>query len=234
MNPIYQELPALLNVDSGTPLTVIEIGAADGGDTRNLRFTLPHATIYAFEPDPRNLYLIKKDGTDKVAHVIEAAVGDRDGTAEFRLSSGAPPKGHPLHGVKTWSWSSSLKAPSKHREIYPWIKFDQVARVPIIKLDTFCAQRGIGSIDFLWADVQGAEDQLIAGGAEAFKRVRYFYTEYNDVELYEGQIPLSEIIARLNALTGGPGVSGGSGGTATWSIVKRWGEDVLLRNNRAS
>ncbi len=51
MNAIYARLPALL--DCSAPLTVLEIGAADGGDTRLLRYTFPNATIYFFEPDPR-------------------------------------------------------------------------------------------------------------------------------------------------------------------------------------
>ncbi|MGD9690549.1 MAG: FkbM family methyltransferase [Phycisphaerales bacterium] len=214
MNPIYARLPHYFDCEA--PLTVLEIGAADGGDTRRLRFTFPHARIYAFEPDPRNTYLIRRDKTDELAEVVEAAVGDRDGTAEFQLSSGAPPKGHPLHGIKTWSYSSSLRKPAKHLEIFPWVKFDRTARVRIVKLDTFAAEQNLGVIDFIWADVQGAEDQVVAGGQIALQRTRYVYTEFNREELYAGQKGLDEIMAML------PG---------HWEIAERFGsEDVLLRN----
>ncbi len=213
MNAIYAQLPRFL--DCAAPLTVVEIGAADGGDTRNLRYTFPAATIYFFEPDPRNIYLIKRDKTDKLATLIEAAVGDRDGAAEFQLSTGSPPRGHPLFGVKVWSWSSSLKRPAKHTELYPWVKFDTTATVKVMRLDTFAQERGVGTIDFIWADVQGAEDQLVAGGQQALARTRYLYTEYSEAQLYEGQIGLAEILRRM------PG---------RWEIAERFGEDVLLRN----
>lgn len=214
MNAIYARLPHYL--DCGAELTVLEIGAADGGDTRHLRYTFPRARIYFFEPDPRNIYLIKKDGTDKLATLVESAIGDRDGTAEFQLSSGAPPKGHPLYGIKAWSWSSSLKRPAKHLELYPWVKFEQTAKVKVTRLDTFAAGAKLGTVDFIWADVQGAEDQLVAGGQETLARTRYLYTEFNDQELYQGQVGLEEILRRM------PG---------KWEVAERFGaEDVLLVN----
>lgn len=219
MNAIYARLP--LYLDCAAPLTVLEIGAADGGDTRLLRYTFPKATIFAFEPDPRNIYLIKKDGTDKLATLIEAAVGDRDGSADFQLSGGAPPKGHPLHGLKTWTFSSSLKKPAKHTELYPWISFDQSAKVRVTRLDTFARERNLGVIDFIWADVQGAEEQLVAGGQEALARTRYIYTEFNQEQLYEGQVGLEAILKLL------------PGGTEAWEVAERFGaEDVLLKNRR--
>ena len=42
------------------------------------------------------------------------------------------------------------------------------------------------AIDLIWADVQGAEADLIEGGTEALRRTRYFYTEYNNQELIRG------------------------------------------------
>jgi hypothetical protein len=69
-------------------------------------------------------------------------------------------------------------------------------------------------IDFIWADVQGAEGDVIRGGLATFQRTRYFYTEYIDEELYEGQITLDRMIELL----------------PRWTIVERWSDDVLLRN----
>ncbi|MEN9248224.1 MAG: hypothetical protein Q6L50_08560 [Gloeomargarita sp. GMQP_bins_120] len=37
--------------------------------------------------------------------------------------------------------------------------------------------------DFIWADVQGAEVDLIQGGLQALANTRYFYTEYANTEL---------------------------------------------------
>lgn len=210
--------------------TILEIGAHWGQDSLEFRRLFPAAEIWMFEPDPRNIFRIKKSGIDKAATLIEAAIGDIDGETEFLLSSGAPPRDSAYFDPKAppvpWSFSSSLKKPVKHLENVPWVKFDQRAKVKVMKLDTFYSQSGFASqtgsdgkpgrgIDFIWADVQGAEDQMIAGGQQALARTSYLYTEYANEELYEGQINLAEILKRL------PG---------KWDVLADYGDDVLLRN----
>ena len=69
-------------------------------------------------------------------------------------------------------------------------------------------------IDFIWADIQGAEVDLILGGEQAFKNVRYFYTEYSDSELYEGEITLEKILELM----------------PNFEIVEDYKGDVLLKN----
>ncbi len=211
-------LVAQLLAPVATPV-ILEIGAHHGHDTAELRALFPKASIWAFEPDPRNVYRLRKSGVHSVVNLVEAAVGDHDGTAEFRLSSGTPPVGDPHHvpgmGREAWSYSSSLKEPVKHLEQVPWVRFEAKATVKVTRLDTFCAAQGIEAIDFLWADVQGAEDLLIAGGQAALARTSYVYTEYNEVEVYRGQIGLREIVRRL------PG---------RWEVIEDFGGDALLRN----
>jgi hypothetical protein len=48
-------------------------------------------------------------------------------------------------------------------------------------------------VDFVWADTQGAEGDLIKGGINTLNKSRYFFTEYGFKELYDGQISLEEI-----------------------------------------
>jgi hypothetical protein len=69
-------------------------------------------------------------------------------------------------------------------------------------------------IDFMWVDVQGAEDIVFAGARETLKRTRYVYTEYA-TGLYEGQLNRSQILAVF-----GP----------KWSVVHDFGGDILLQN----
>ncbi|MCY4315169.1 MAG: FkbM family methyltransferase, partial [Roseovarius sp.] len=52
---------------------------------------------------------------------------------------------------------------------------------------------GISKIDFLWADVQGAEGDLIEGARETLRKNEYFYTEYSNKELYDGEWSLRKI-----------------------------------------
>jgi hypothetical protein len=42
-------------------------------------------------------------------------------------------------------------------------------------------------VDFMWVDVQGAEDLVFTGAKDVLSRTRYVYTEYA-TDLYEGQL----------------------------------------------
>lgn len=218
MPSIYEVLASVFN--RAAELTIIEIGAHDGSDTYKLRALFPAARLYSFEPDPRNIAAIRTRGFDRLTRLVEAAVGDCDGEAEFHLS-GAD-MAHPGRPAwlrdEHWAGSSSLKRPEQHLKDHPWCRFDRTARVPITRLDTFTRREGLGSIDFVWADVQGAEDLLVAGAQETLARTRLFYTEYDQRAMYEGQINLETILGRL------------PGPAQAWRIAARWPHDVLFEN----
>jgi hypothetical protein len=82
------------------------------------------------------------------------------------------------------------------------------------RLDTWAAQNGIARVDFIWADVQGAEGDLISGGKDTLARTRFFYTEYSNDEWYEGQPTLAQIMDML----------------PNFRILQRYPMDVLLEN----
>ena len=120
------------------------------------------------------------------------------------------------HVPGNWDKSGSIRKPKKHLEVVPWCIFDQTIRVPTQRLDTWWQKAGVGQIDFIWADVQGAEIDLIQGGQQALAQTRYFYTEYANAELYEGQIPLRDILKLL----------------PNFRLMRRFSNDVLLKNKR--
>jgi FkbM family methyltransferase len=196
--------------------TFLEVGAHIAIDTFELRRAFPRARIYAFEPDPRNIYTIKNVGVEKFFTLVEAAVSDVDGETTLYLSGGAPP-GSPRQVVQTgWTQSSSIKKPDQVTKVYPWMNFSRTAKVRTIRLDTFKRERAIDVVDFIWADVQGAERELILGGQETLARTRFLFTEFGFERLYEGEIGKDELIALL------PG---------SWTVMRTWTWDVLLKNN---
>jgi hypothetical protein len=67
----------------------------------------------------------------------------------------------------------------------------------MIRLDDWVFTHGIQSIDFIWADVQGAESDLILGALETLKFTNFFYTEFSDDEWYEGQINFNSLSSLL-------------------------------------
>jgi hypothetical protein len=69
-------------------------------------------------------------------------------------------------------------------------------------------------VDFIWADVQGAESDLIEGAPRILAATRYFYTEYSNNEWYEGQITLPGLVQKL----------------PDFELVRRYPMDVLFRS----
>ena len=84
----------------------------------------------------------------------------------------------------------------------------------MVALDTIRRQHKLDIVDFIWADIQGAEEEMIRGGSETLARTRDLYTEYSDDELYEGQITLDQILAML----------------PRFRVLELWPDDVLLEN----
>lgn len=113
------------------------------------------------------------------------------------ISPTAPPPGREREFPEGWHLSGSIRRPTGHLNEHKWCNFENSLEVPVQRLDTWAASRGIQHVDFIWADVQGAEMDLIAGGVETLKLTTYFYTEYSQSELYEGQAPLETIQAAL-------------------------------------
>jgi FkbM family methyltransferase len=196
--------------------TLVEVGCHNGSDTREFREMHPNARIVCFEPDPRNLTLLKDFAIDKIAEIYPYALSDTNGMSNFYMSSGDA-KGLDVPEILQqydWSLSSSLKVPSGHIQAHPWITFPTKTSVTTIRLDDFEPLKNV-TIDFIWADVQGAEDLVFSGAVETLKRTRYIFTEYSIRELYTGQLTKDGILKLL-----GP----------SWRVVHDFQGDILLEN----
>ncbi|HUI96851.1 MAG TPA: FkbM family methyltransferase [Xanthobacteraceae bacterium] len=194
----------------GSASTIVEVGAHDGSSTESFRLMFPRARIIAFEPEPRAIGKFKaRPGLQNVT-LIESAVGDRNGEAVFHRSSGRAPG----HEGDDWDASGSLHEPGTLKTTHQWLTFERQITVPIVRLDDEMARQGVGTIDLIWADVQGAEGDLIRGGRETLKRTRYFYTECTDLGDYVGQVGLHDMCALL----------------PDFEIVEVFAYDVLFRN----
>lgn len=196
--------------------TFIEIGMHFGEDTTKFRAMHPNAHLVGFEPDPRNIKFIVDKGIDKICEFHPVALSNTNEECEFYMSSGKN-SSHPDkdHVENDWSSSSSLKRPTGHLDVHTWITFPTKINVKCIRLDDVESIKN-SVIDFIWADVQGAEDIVFSGAKETLMRTRYVYTEYA-IDLYEGQLNRERLIEMF-----GP----------DWSVVYDFGEDILLKNER--
>jgi FkbM family methyltransferase len=186
---------------------IFEIGCADGKDTQEFINTLKDIEfhMYCFEPEPRNAQIFRRTISDSRVHFYEIALGD------------STRSNVPFYQSNT-EYSSSLLKPTEHlNKEWPQITFDNMLSVTQTSLDDFVASNSIPLIDFIWADVQGAEHLLISGAQKTLtNKVKYFYTEYSDIPYYAGQHTLSQLLAML------PG----------YTVLKDYGSDVLLVNTK--
>ncbi|VVB80596.1 Methyltransferase FkbM domain protein [uncultured archaeon] len=189
---------------------ILEIGANRGTDSEEFLRIFPNARLFLFEPDPRMIKVLQsKFHGDKRVRIEKVALSDKQGISSFFLSESSTGVGG--------KDSSSLKEPKKHLEIYPEINFNKKIGVKTNTLDNWARKNKVKLIDFIWADVQGAEKELITGGKDTLNnRTKYFYTEFYNQELYKGQINLNQIRALL----------------PSFKIVGIWGNNVLFKNKR--
>ncbi len=188
---------------------IMEIGSANGDDTEDFLklFEGKNLKLYTFEPEPNNISILKKRFEGKKINLFEGVVSDVDGKITFNRSRTDNPTDLRLSG--------SIMKPKNHTKIWNWIYFDEKVEARSTTLDTFCKKNNVKTIDFMWCDVQGAEEKVIRGGTETFKnRVKYFFTEYSNDEQYEGQPKLKKILKLL----------------PNYEVVENLGGDVLLRN----
>jgi FkbM family methyltransferase len=194
------------NFSDLSPKTFFEIGAHTGNDSKWMS-ALPGVTLHAFEPDPRNDISHLPDNVIK----NKCAVSNIDGHTKMILST--------INCCGLWTQSSSLLKPKNHLTQWPDVEFGKSVDVKTTTLDMYCIINNIGIVDFIWADTQGAEGDMIRGAFDTLKRTRYLYTEFSNYEMYDGQPNLNDILRLL------PG----------WEILKIYetslrDDNVLLQN----
>jgi FkbM family methyltransferase len=193
--------------------TIIEVGANCGQTTIEMLKAMPRATIHAFEPDPRAIAKFRAAVTHPNVYLYECAIGAANGTVDFHQSSGGE---HLPDYTQGWDQSGSIRRPKSHIKVWPWVKFEQQLTVPIMTLDAWSELHQIAKADFIWADVQGAESDLVEGATRFLRSSRYFYTEYSNEEWYEDQITLAGLIEKL----------------PDFELIMRYQMDALFQNKR--
>jgi FkbM family methyltransferase len=169
---------------------ILELGAHHGEDSANFRAMYPNGDLFLFEPDKRCIQIIKDLGLG--FQLYEGVMSDVDGEVLFHASG--------TKGKSSGDGSGSIMLPSKHIEYFPAIPFIDDYMVNSVTLRTFMLWNQLPFIDFIWADVQGAEERIIMGGLEEFNtKVGVLFTEYCQEELYVGAPKRERIMDLLPA-----------------------------------
>lgn len=160
--------------------TVADVGANIGDWTAGVLDVTAPAEVFVFEPSPQAFPIVHERFTSVAGvHVIQAAVGDRDGSTPFH--------------VTTHSHNASVLRPRDDARDLVDHGGDvrQRVEVEIVRLDTALA--GVGRLDLLKIDVQGFERSVLAGAPETLARTSWVLIEANFVSLYEGDLLLPEL-----------------------------------------
>lgn len=180
---------------------LLDVGSYDGKDSRQLNELLSgDPVIFCFEPDPRSIALFKKLNSHNCnLYLCELALTNINGTIDFYLSDSETRRHY--SDQKSWSASSSIKKPKYHLELFPDVIFKEKVKVDSMKLDdwynlTLSITNSI--VDFVWADVNGGEEDFVLGGKNVLNdKVRFLYIEVSDKELYEGEATRQRILDLL-------------------------------------
>lgn len=188
-----ESLEIIASLGFRKPTGVLQVGANIG---QEIPYFLAHGLQYAamIEPLDGPFASLAQHCAGLPDYVpIQALCGSADGcTVEFHVASN--------NGE-----SSSLLAPARHLQDYPWVQFPHTLTLHTFTLDrVFAALRQqrpevADALDLLFMDVQGAELEVLKGAQNVLTRVRYIYTEVGHGGGYTGAAELIELMHYLRA-----------------------------------
>lgn len=183
-------------IQNETPI-ILEIGMYDGEDAREMAQTMPKSIIYGFECDPRSIALYKSFENPENIVLNEVAIGSKNGLVDLFMSDSDTRRHYT--DQDSWSASSSLRQPKEHLNIWKDVRYEKTIKVPCITLDKWYEENIPNKIiDFIWADVNGCEYDLVLGGVNTLnKATKYLYIEFSEKELFTGQAKKEKIMEVL-------------------------------------
>ena len=161
----------------------VDVGANVGFYSLHFaRLVGPSGRVFAFEPDPRNAARLRRNvalnAFEAIVEVAETAVSGRDGRATLHRSD-------PDHS----GWGSLAAHAEETSKV----------EVATTTLDSFLDARAIERVDFLKADVEGSEIELLRGAARSLRKgcLRRLFIEFNGVRLAERGLGLEDFLRPL-------------------------------------
>ncbi len=141
--------------------TVLDIGANSGLYSLVAAAVADEGlTVHAFEPLPSALQALRRNVELNEAagrvRVVEAAVADAPGTAQFFVPAG---------NEGLLEMSASLSASFRHRHA-------EVLEVTVVTVDQYVAAQRIPTVDVMKVDVESQEHRVFAGAAHTLRTHR--------------------------------------------------------------
>ncbi len=168
-------------------LTVVDVGAHRGGFLERLATRRAIGRGVLVEPVPEHAAALRDRFPEPRFSVFACAAGDEDGEADFEVNEFSPT-------------SSLLPALRDAPELAGVdVRCRERLRVPVRRLDGILAESGVGRVDLLKVDVQGAEHLVLRGAAGCLPAVRVVWIEVSFRPLYEGSATFAQVHEALHA-----------------------------------
>lgn len=154
---------------------IVEVGSFNAEDALFLKGRFPNAKVYAIEgsPDSFQKHMAHISGIT----VVNRVICNFDGEIDFFL------KENPC--------LSSIFDRGRH--VFP----GEIKKVECSTLDSFCASYGIGSIDMMKIDVEGASYEVFCGASGILDTVKIMHIETEDYPFFSGQTLHGEVLKFL-------------------------------------
>ena len=169
-------------------MVAFDVGANIGAHTLTMAKCVgPEGRVHAFEPTgvfDTLSYNVSQNGFGAQVVLNNCAVGAEDGTT--RLLACKP-------GFELFT--------SRGIPLVPEASTGEYVDYPVTTLDSYARARGIGRIDFLKVDVEGAEDLVLQGAKQLLARraIECIMFEFNEVCMAENGDSPSSIIHRIES-----------------------------------
>jgi FkbM family methyltransferase len=150
--------------------TFFDVGANVGQTAREALDAFPKARIFSFEPQIDTFQKLAVLVNPRLA-VYQLAFADYNGEATFyEYASGGD-------GTQINSLVPDARFPTQF-DYHP-----KQIMVTCLTIDQFCTEQKIERIDVLKIDTEGSELIVLKGAEKMFgqRKIRFVYTEYNDV-----------------------------------------------------
>jgi FkbM family methyltransferase len=147
---------------------ICDVGSMDGTDALIFRESVPHARIYAFEPNPANFRLMEANRAlpQRNIQVVPLAVTNHDGEAKLFLVEANYSQRDYRRGMSSLYQRSGPWAPAA------------VVPVKTGRLDTFLADKcASNSRVALWIDTEGKAFEVVEGIAGIAEQVYLLHVE---------------------------------------------------------
>jgi FkbM family methyltransferase len=169
------------NLLQQNPVT-LDIGGADGSATAHFLENFPGCRGYVFEANPQMAEKVRERFQNKPVVVHNMALSDKPGNLIFHITDNA--------------WSSSYKTIIKNEQF----NIVKSVEVPADSLDNMARKEGLGSIDIIKLDVQGAELDVLNGGKETLAKTKLIVVEQTIRSTYQGGSEYYEVDNKLREL----------------------------------